>query len=55
MGAVILGLGFVVLNLSANLEHRERMPEPGRFYPSRWWSKEVKEYEAAQKAKESSS
>ncbi|KAK6537467.1 hypothetical protein TWF694_011652 [Orbilia ellipsospora] len=50
MGALVLGFGLMALNLSANLEHRERMPEDGRFFPSRWWSKEIREH---QKTKES--
>ncbi|PVI01833.1 hypothetical protein DM02DRAFT_641624 [Periconia macrospinosa] len=38
----IVGLGFM---LSANLEHRDKMPEPGRFFPSRYWSKQIIEHE----------
>ncbi|KAK6525798.1 hypothetical protein TWF281_010842 [Arthrobotrys megalospora] len=54
MGALLVGISVMTLHLSANIEHRESMPEKGRFFPSRWWSREIRQYEASQKAKESS-
>ena len=35
MAAVILGVGAVLFKISTELEERYKMPEPGRFYPSR--------------------
>jgi hypothetical protein len=35
MGAVVIGIAAITFNISANLEERPRMPEKGRFYPSR--------------------
>ncbi|KIW08718.1 uncharacterized protein PV09_00661 [Verruconis gallopava] len=48
-GAVLFGISAILFNISANIERRPRMPEPGRFYPSRYWSKQIREHEAAQK------
>ncbi|KAI5868494.1 hypothetical protein GGS23DRAFT_33716 [Durotheca rogersii] len=50
---VIFGITALTWNLSASREVRYKMPEPGRFYPSRNWSKQIKEYEAAQKENKS--
>ena len=94
MAAIMTGICAVVWKISAEREHRDKMPEvrvsrcttdfclrissgllesrwidlvyrsdlltclgqPHRFYPSRYWSREVIEYEKAQKAgKETSS
>ncbi|KAK6346725.1 hypothetical protein TWF696_006838 [Orbilia brochopaga] len=49
MAALGAGLLAIAFSASTRLEHREHMPEKGRFYPSRWWSKQIREYEAAQK------
>jgi hypothetical protein len=35
MMGVILGIGAVLFKISAEIEERYHMPEPGRFYPSR--------------------
>ncbi|KAK4193847.1 hypothetical protein QBC35DRAFT_446183 [Podospora australis] len=35
IGAVVFGITALVWNLSAEREFRHKMPEPGRFYPSR--------------------
>ena len=35
IGACVLGIAAVTFSLSAEREHRDRMPEPGRFFPSR--------------------
>jgi len=37
MGAVIFGLTAMTFNYSAKHEYRTKMPEPDRFYPSRWY------------------
>ena len=34
-GVVIFGITALVWKLSADREYRHKMPEPGRFYPSR--------------------
>lgn len=49
-GAVVLGLTALTWKLSADREFRHKMPEPGRFYPSRNWSKQIVEHERGQKA-----
>ncbi|KAH9891377.1 hypothetical protein F4778DRAFT_331444 [Xylariomycetidae sp. FL2044] len=53
MMVVVGGITAVAWSLSAKLEHRHRMPEPDRFFPSRHWSKQIKEHEAAQKGSKS--
>ena len=35
MGACAFGIAAVAFTLSAEREHRDKMPEPGRFFPSR--------------------
>jgi hypothetical protein len=35
MGAAMLGVIAVTWSISAEREHRDKMPEPGRFFPSR--------------------
>ncbi|EED21609.1 conserved hypothetical protein [Talaromyces stipitatus ATCC 10500] len=35
MGLAIVGIVAATWSLSAEREHRDRMPEPGRFFPSR--------------------
>lgn len=35
MGAVVIGIAGVFFSLSAEREHRYKMPEQGRFFPSR--------------------
>ncbi|EAS31364.3 uncharacterized protein CIMG_06843 [Coccidioides immitis RS] len=54
MGAVIFGISAMAFSLSAEREFRTKFPEPGRFFPSRWWSKQIIEHERQQSAKESS-
>ncbi|KAI1327490.1 hypothetical protein F5Y16DRAFT_191699 [Xylariaceae sp. FL0255] len=46
----MLGITACAFYLSAQLEYRHKMPEPDMFFPSRHWSKQIREYEA-QKAK----
>ncbi|KAK5660341.1 hypothetical protein OQA88_12882 [Cercophora sp. LCS_1] len=37
--------------LSAEIEERHKMPEAGRFYPSRYWSRQIVEHEKREKEK----
>ncbi|TKA30070.1 hypothetical protein B0A50_02789 [Salinomyces thailandicus] len=55
MGAVMVGICLMVGSVSADREHREKMPDPDRFFPSRYWSREIREHERALKAGQSSS
>merc|ERR1711939_1007405 len=48
-GGALLGIGAILFSISAQIEKRPRMPEQGRFYPSRNWSKQIREHEAAQR------
>ncbi|KAI1434999.1 hypothetical protein GGR50DRAFT_658828 [Xylaria sp. CBS 124048] len=48
--AVMFGITAMAFSLSAEREYRAHMPEPHRFFPSRYWSRQIKEYEAKQKA-----
>ncbi|QKX62353.1 uncharacterized protein TRUGW13939_09512 [Talaromyces rugulosus] len=50
MFATIFGIAAATWSLSAEREHRDRMPEPGRFFPSRNWSKQIIEHEKQQNA-----
>ncbi|KAF2765380.1 hypothetical protein EJ03DRAFT_354901 [Teratosphaeria nubilosa] len=50
MGGVVFSICMMLGSISADREHRDRMPEPGRFFPSRYWSREIREHEAALKA-----
>jgi hypothetical protein len=50
----MLGIVAAVWSISAEREHRDRMPEPGRFFPSRYWSKQIIEHERQQAAKNES-
>ncbi|ROT43040.1 hypothetical protein SODALDRAFT_327209 [Sodiomyces alkalinus F11] len=40
-----------VWKLSAEREHRYVMPKEGSFFPSRYWSKQLIEYDREQAAK----
>jgi len=51
MFGVVFGITALAWNLSAQREVRTRFPEEGRFFPSRWWSKQIIEHERAEKAK----
>ena len=35
MGAVVFGIAAMAFSISADREHRDKMPEQGRFFPSR--------------------
>jgi len=52
MGLVIFGITALAWRVSAEREVRYRMPEEGRFYPSRYWSRQIVEHERAKKAAE---
>ncbi|MCJ1271605.1 hypothetical protein MMC22_011507 [Lobaria immixta] len=52
MAGVIIGITALVWRVSAEKEVRTRFPEKGRFYPSRWWSKQIIEHERAMKGKQ---
>ncbi|KAL4766452.1 uncharacterized protein BDW70DRAFT_155121 [Aspergillus foveolatus] len=54
IGAAMLGIVAAVWSISAEREYRDRMPEPGRFFPSRYWSKQIIEHERQQAAKNES-
>ncbi|KAI6787166.1 hypothetical protein KC356_g9382 [Hortaea werneckii] len=45
MGAVVVGICLMVGSVSADREHRDKMPDPDRFFPSRYWSREIREHE----------
>ncbi|KAL1840694.1 hypothetical protein VTJ49DRAFT_189 [Mycothermus thermophilus] len=49
--AAIFGIQFFIFKLSGEIEYRHKMPEPDRFFPSRYLSKQIIEYERAQKEK----
>merc|ERR1711939_1018769 len=44
-GAVIAGCALIAWNVSANREHRYKMPERTGFFPSRNWSKQILEHD----------
>ncbi|ETN43627.1 uncharacterized protein HMPREF1541_02786 [Cyphellophora europaea CBS 101466] len=52
-GLVVIGITGAAWKLSAEREVRYKMPEPDAFFPSRYWSRQVIEYEKAQKSKSS--
>ncbi|KAL2036630.1 hypothetical protein N7G274_010656 [Stereocaulon virgatum] len=51
-GVIIIGLAAITWNIGAEREFRHKMPEKGRFFPSRYWSKQIIEYERAEAAEE---
>ncbi|KAK5130508.1 hypothetical protein LTR08_001988 [Meristemomyces frigidus] len=52
MSTVVVGICLMVGSVSADREYRDKMPEPNRFFPSRYWSRQIIEHERAQKLKE---
>ncbi|CAI7620192.1 unnamed protein product [Penicillium palitans] len=54
MGAFVIGVAAVAFSISADREYRDKMPEPGRFFPSRYWSRQIREHENQQAAKNDS-
>ncbi|KFH44581.1 hypothetical protein ACRE_046390 [Hapsidospora chrysogenum ATCC 11550] len=51
-GAVMAAIVAVTWNFSAERETWARRPEPGGWYPSRNWSRQLKEYDAEDRANE---
>ncbi|OJD32018.1 uncharacterized protein BKCO1_4200028 [Diplodia corticola] len=49
MGGVVIGITSLAWYTSAQREYRSKFPEPGRFFPSRYWSKQIIEHERDQK------
>ncbi|KAF2199188.1 hypothetical protein GQ43DRAFT_376869 [Delitschia confertaspora ATCC 74209] len=49
MAAAIFGITACVWAVSAEKEYRWKMPEEGRFFPSRYWSRQIVEYRRAQR------
>ncbi|KAH8723666.1 hypothetical protein GQ44DRAFT_619890 [Phaeosphaeriaceae sp. PMI808] len=49
MFAVMGSITAMVWMVSARLEHRDKMPDPNRFFPSRYWSKQIIEHEKRQR------
>ncbi|KAF4302151.1 hypothetical protein GTA08_BOTSDO10380 [Botryosphaeria dothidea] len=49
MGGVVIGITGLAWYTSAQREQRSKFPEPGRFFPSRYWSKQIIEHEREQK------
>jgi len=47
MATVILGITAIFWKISAEKEVRYKMPDPGRFFPSRNWSRQIIEHERA--------
>ncbi|KAF2999019.1 hypothetical protein E8E13_008133 [Curvularia kusanoi] len=45
VGLALVSIVGMVWSISANREHRDKMPEQGRFFPSRYWSKQIVEHE----------
>ncbi|THV74175.1 hypothetical protein D6D28_02729 [Aureobasidium pullulans] len=45
MGLAVFTVAGVFFSLSADREHRYKMPEQGRFFPSRYWSRQIREHE----------
>ncbi|PSS25848.1 hypothetical protein M430DRAFT_134690 [Amorphotheca resinae ATCC 22711] len=50
LGAVVFGIAAAAFKLSADNEVRTKFPEEGRFFPSRYWSKQIVEHEKEKKA-----
>ncbi|KAI9780408.1 MAG: hypothetical protein M1816_002866 [Peltula sp. TS41687] len=45
MATVIVGITAFVWSVSADREVRTKFPEEGRFFPSRWWSRQIIDHE----------
>ncbi|KAI9739186.1 MAG: hypothetical protein M1834_007399 [Cirrosporium novae-zelandiae] len=45
MGAIMFGIVCVTWSVGAEREKRMKMPEPDRFFPSRWYNKQIIEHE----------
>ncbi|KAL6704913.1 hypothetical protein ACN47E_007458 [Coniothyrium glycines] len=51
VGLVMASIVGLAWKLSAEREYRDKMPEPGRFFPSRYWSRQIIESERKQREK----
>ncbi|ORY18505.1 hypothetical protein BCR34DRAFT_473198 [Clohesyomyces aquaticus] len=51
MGGVIVGIVGLAWAMSADREYRDKMPEQGRFFPSRYWSRQIKDHDRKVQAK----
>ncbi|KAL2760237.1 hypothetical protein ACRALDRAFT_1091117 [Sodiomyces alcalophilus JCM 7366] len=51
----MFGIVAGVWKLSAEREHRYVMPKEGSFFPSRYWSRQLIEYDREQAAKKAES
>ncbi|TGZ82868.1 hypothetical protein EX30DRAFT_394133 [Ascodesmis nigricans] len=49
MVGVIATCAAFAWKVSAERERRYVMPDPDRFYPSRWWTRQIREYEQARR------
>ncbi|PHH62245.1 hypothetical protein CDD81_7305 [Ophiocordyceps australis] len=50
-GAVMFGICAIAFRYGAEYEERVRRPEPGEWYISRHWSRQLKEWDAEDRAK----
>nr|POE94566.1 hypothetical protein CFP56_16806 [Quercus suber] len=50
LSGVLIGASAMLWSLSAEREFRNKMPDADRFFPSRYWSKQIIEHERTQKA-----
>ncbi|KZM23756.1 uncharacterized protein EKO05_0000933 [Ascochyta rabiei] len=49
IGLVLVSIVGMAWSVSAQREYRDKMPEPGRFFPSRYWSTQIVEHEKKRK------
>ncbi|KAH6629532.1 hypothetical protein C7974DRAFT_394679 [Boeremia exigua] len=45
VGLVLVSIVGMAWTVSAQREYRDKMPEQGRFFPSRYWSRQIVEHE----------
>ncbi|KAL2113482.1 hypothetical protein VUR80DRAFT_3882 [Thermomyces stellatus] len=45
LGAAVFGITCIIWKISAEKEEFAHKPEPGRFYPSRHWSRQLKAWD----------
>ncbi|KEZ40508.1 hypothetical protein SAPIO_CDS8406 [Scedosporium apiospermum] len=51
LGAAVFGLTCIIWKISAEKEQFAHKPEPGRFYPSRYWTRQLINWEKEDKLK----
>ncbi|KAI5310041.1 hypothetical protein KEM55_001884 [Ascosphaera atra] len=44
IGVITFGIAVLAFRHSANIEYRTKMPEEGRFFPSRWYVRAHQSY-----------